>query len=81
MIDVAVPADKLAIETDGWAFHHDQEVFQKDRVKQNEIALMGWQVLRFTWLDLTEYPQRVIAEIRLAIRSSAAASFRRGAAP
>lgn len=81
VIDVAFPADKLAIETDGWAFHHDQEVFQKDRVKQNEIALMGWQVLRFTWLDLTEYPQRVIAEIRLAIRSSAVASFRRGAAP
>jgi len=28
---------------------------------------MGWQVLRFTWLDLVEYPQRVIAEIRSAI--------------
>lgn len=81
VIDVAFPTDKLAIETDGWAFHHDQEVFQKDRVKQNEIALMGWQVLRFTWLDLTEYPQRVIAEIRLATRSSVVASFRTGAAP
>ena len=23
---------------------------------QNAIALAGWQVLRFTWLDLTEYP-------------------------
>lgn len=82
VIDVAFPADKLAIETDGWAFHHDQEVFQKDRVKQNEIALMGWQVLRFTWLDLTEHPQRVMAEIRFAIecRSGAAASFRTSAA-
>ncbi|MFV8173001.1 type IV toxin-antitoxin system AbiEi family antitoxin domain-containing protein [Mycolicibacterium peregrinum] len=82
VIDVAFPAAKLAIETDGWAFHHDQDDFQKDRVKQNEIALLGWQVLRFTWLDLTEYPQRVIAEIRFAIqcRSGAAASFRTGAA-
>ncbi|WP_066899735.1 type IV toxin-antitoxin system AbiEi family antitoxin domain-containing protein [Mycolicibacterium houstonense] len=81
VIDVAFPAEKLAIETDGWAFHHDQEVFQNDRVRQNEIALMGWQVLRFTWLDLTEYPQRVITEIRCAIqyRSVAAASFRTGA--
>ena len=35
--------------------------------RQNTIALLGWQVLRFTWLDLTEYPQRVIAEIRSAI--------------
>jgi hypothetical protein len=24
-------------------------------------------VLRFTWLDLTEYPDRVIAEIKRAI--------------
>jgi very-short-patch-repair endonuclease len=29
--------------------------------------LAGWQVLRFTWLDLTEYPDRVIAEIKFAI--------------
>ncbi|MBN3510588.1 type IV toxin-antitoxin system AbiEi family antitoxin domain-containing protein [Mycolicibacterium nivoides] len=82
VIDVAFPAHKLAIEADGWAFHSDQEVFQHDRVRQNEIALMGWQVLRFTWLDLTEYPQRVTAEIRFAIecRSGASASFRTGAA-
>ncbi|MGV0744478.1 type IV toxin-antitoxin system AbiEi family antitoxin domain-containing protein [Mycolicibacterium sp. XJ870] len=81
-VDVAFPGVKVAIETDGWAFHSDQEDFQKDRVKQNELALRGWQVLRFTWLDLTEYPQRVIAEIRFAIESRAggAASFRRDAA-
>lgn len=66
-IDVAFPVAKLAIETDGWAFHHDHDDFQKDRVKQNDIALMGWQILRFTWLDLTEYPQRVIAAIRSAL--------------
>lgn len=68
VIDVAFRAHKLAIETDGWAFHSDQEDFQHDRVRQNEIALMGWQVLRFTWLDLTEYPQRVITEIRCAMQ-------------
>jgi very-short-patch-repair endonuclease len=72
VVDVAFPKHKIAIETDGWAFHHDHDDFQKDRVKQNEIALMGWQVLRFTWLDLTEYPQRVLAEIRFAIESRAA---------
>ncbi|MEV0672321.1 type IV toxin-antitoxin system AbiEi family antitoxin domain-containing protein [Mycobacterium sp. NPDC050441] len=82
LIDVAFPGHRLAIETDGWAFHSDQEVFQKDRVRQNEIALMGWQILRFTWLDLTEYPQRVIAEIRFAVYPSpaAASTFRMGAA-
>jgi very-short-patch-repair endonuclease len=68
-IDVAFPKQKVAIEVDGWAFHSDPEAFAIDRKRQNAIALLGWQVLRFTWLDLTAYPQRVIAEIRRAIRS------------
>jgi very-short-patch-repair endonuclease len=66
-IDVAFPNAGVAIETDGWAFHSDALSFQVDRKRQNAIALLGWQVLRFTWLDLTEYPQRVIATIRRAI--------------
>jgi very-short-patch-repair endonuclease len=57
----------IVVEVDGWAFHSDQEAFQSDRKRQNYIALLGWQVLRFTWLDLVEYPQRVIAVIRSAI--------------
>ncbi|MFI5510688.1 DUF559 domain-containing protein [Mycobacterium sp. NPDC051804] len=66
-IDVAFPDQKVAIEVDGWAFHNTPEVFVKDRNRQNTIALLGWKVLRFTWFDLTEYPQRVIAEIKHAL--------------
>ena len=66
-VDVAFPELKVAIEIDGLAFHSDAEDFQHDRSRQNAIALAGWQVLRFTWLDLTEYPDRVIAVIRAAI--------------
>jgi very-short-patch-repair endonuclease len=65
-VDVAFPGEKVAVETDGWAFHSSHEDFQRDRERQNKIALFGWKVLRFTWLDLTEYPQRVLAEIRFA---------------
>jgi very-short-patch-repair endonuclease len=65
--DVGFPTERLAIEADGWAFHSDSDAFQLDRKRQNDISLLGWQVLRFTWLDLTEYPQRVIAVIRRAI--------------
>ncbi|MGW0159608.1 type IV toxin-antitoxin system AbiEi family antitoxin domain-containing protein [Mycobacterium sp. NPDC003323] len=79
-VDVVFGDLKIAVEVDGIAFHTDDEDFQRDRLKQNELALMGYQVLRFTWLDLTEYPDRVIAEIAAAItlRAGGAASFRRG---
>jgi very-short-patch-repair endonuclease len=70
-VDVAFPEQKVAIETDGWAYHSSQEDFQNDRERQNKITLLGWQVLRFTWLDLVEYPQRVLAEIRFARAHSA----------
>jgi very-short-patch-repair endonuclease len=66
-VDVTFPGAKVAIEVDGWAFHTDEEAFQQDRKRQNIIALLGWQVLRFTWLDLAEYPDRVLAHIRSAI--------------
>ncbi|MDZ4264673.1 MAG: type IV toxin-antitoxin system AbiEi family antitoxin domain-containing protein [Mycobacterium sp.] len=68
-VDFAFVDAKVVIEVDGFAFHSDQDAFQNDRTRQNRIALMGWQVLRFTWLDLTEYPERVLATIRAAIRA------------
>jgi very-short-patch-repair endonuclease len=67
VVDIAFPEQKVAIEVDGWAFHSDQQAFQHDRRRQNYLILHGWQVLRFTWLDLVEYPQRVLAAIRSAI--------------
>jgi very-short-patch-repair endonuclease len=66
-VDVAFLIPRVAIEVDGLAFHSSADDFQNDRVRQNAIALAHWQVLRFTWLDLTMYPERVIAEIRRAI--------------
>jgi len=66
-VDVGFPREKVAIEVDGFAFHSGAEEFQVDRTRQNRIVLLQWQVLRFTWLDLVEYPERVIAVIRSAI--------------
>ncbi|SEH55492.1 Very-short-patch-repair endonuclease [Mycolicibacterium rutilum] len=67
-VDVAFPRAKVAIEVDGLGFHSGSDEFHQDRVRQNNIILLRWQVLRFTWLDLTAYPDRVIAIIRAAIR-------------
>ncbi|MEC9322406.1 MAG: type IV toxin-antitoxin system AbiEi family antitoxin domain-containing protein [Actinomycetota bacterium] len=66
-VDVGFAAQKVAIEVDGFAFHSHPDAFQIDRQRQNDLVLLGWQVLRFTWLDLTAYPDRVIALIRSAI--------------
>ncbi|MGU3497996.1 type IV toxin-antitoxin system AbiEi family antitoxin domain-containing protein [Mycobacterium sp. C31M] len=66
-VDVAFRGITVAIEVDGWAFHSDPEKFANDRRRQNYLVLNGWTVLRFTWLDLVEYPERVISVIHTAI--------------
>jgi very-short-patch-repair endonuclease len=66
-VDVGFPNVRVAIEVDGLAFHSDADVFVADRQRQNIITLRGWKVLRFTWIDLTQYPHRVVAEIKHAI--------------
>lgn len=66
-LDLAFPEHRLAIEVDGWAWHQDAHTFRRDRQRQNALVLAGWTVLRFTWDDLTQRPDDVIAEVRKAI--------------
>jgi very-short-patch-repair endonuclease len=64
VVDVAFPDWKLAIEVDGWAYHHDVDRFRRDRQRQNSLVSLGWTVLRFTWADLTQRPGYVLATVR-----------------
>lgn len=66
-IDIAFPGLRLAIEIDGFAFHHKPPVFRGDRKRQNAVMIGEWRVLRYTWLDLVEEPERFIAEVRAMI--------------
>jgi very-short-patch-repair endonuclease len=64
VVDVALPRQRVAIEVDGWAYHSDVDRFRRDRARQNDLIMLGWTVLRFTWADLTERPGYVTAAIR-----------------
>jgi very-short-patch-repair endonuclease len=73
-VDFGFPKYGIAVEIDGLAFHSGVNEFQVDRERQNAIALCGWQVLRFTWLDLTAYPERTITVLNAAIRRAGSSS-------
>lgn len=62
-IDLAFPAWRIAIEVDGYAYHHADDRFQRDRTKQNALIAAGWRVLRFTWADIDERPGYVLAQV------------------
>lgn len=65
-IDLALPELRIAIELDG-SVHRTRDVFERDRPRQNRIALEGWTILRFTWATFVADPQRIVAEVRAAI--------------
>ncbi len=63
-IDIAFPAQRLAIEIDGRLHETKEDLFQSDRWRQNALVLAGWRVIRFTWEMLRDHPRVVIATIR-----------------
>ncbi len=70
-VDFVFARARVAVEIDGWAWHHTPDRFQQDRAKQNALVHAGWRVLRFTWFDLTERPNDVIAQLRQALAAAA----------
>lgn len=67
VVDLAFRAQRVAVEVDGWAWHTDPARFQRDRERQNDLVLAGWTVIRFTWSDAVDHPDRVVDQVRRAL--------------
>jgi very-short-patch-repair endonuclease len=65
-IDFAYPALKIAIELDGDETHSYLQS-PADRARQNDLALLGWTVIRFSYDELVFTPGSVIEQMRIAL--------------
>ena len=72
LIDIAFPEAMLAVEIDGWAWHMGVDRFRADRHKGNALVRARWDLLRFTWHDLTNRPDYVVGEILAALAAASA---------
>jgi very-short-patch-repair endonuclease len=70
-IDLAYPALRIAIEIDG-TIHLREDVWNRDLPRQNFLVLEGWTILRFNRDGVLDHPDRIVAEVRAAIRRSSA---------
>jgi len=52
-LDFAYPAARIAIELDGGG-HLKASAYRHDRRRDNELALLGWLPLHFTWIDVKD---------------------------
>jgi hypothetical protein len=62
----------LVVETDGRKAHGTLRAFERDRRRDRRLTMMGYRVVRFTWLDVDRRPEEVI-ETLTALRPSLAA--------
>jgi len=63
-VDAVWRAAKVAVELDGWAWHHTRHSFEKDRERDQKLTAAGWRAVRFTYRQLTSRPDAVISTLR-----------------
>jgi very-short-patch-repair endonuclease len=67
-LDLAYPEHRVAIELDG-SVHLRRDVWEADRARQNALVLAGWTVLRFTWRDYLDHPERLATTIHRCLNA------------
>jgi very-short-patch-repair endonuclease len=78
-VDFAWPALRIAVEVDGFEFHGSREAFQRDHDRDRNLAAAGFQVLRFTWRQLTRDADATLAALAATIaRQQDVAALRGG---
>lgn len=63
-IDLAYPGVPLAIETDGYRYHHGKVKWESDRIRSNELQAAGWQMIFVTDERLKRDPNSLVALAR-----------------
>ena len=66
-VDLVWPNQRLIVEVDGYAFHSSRRSFERDRGRDATLAGAGWRVVRFTWRQIVEEPEVVIARLSAAL--------------
>jgi hypothetical protein len=63
-VDFLWQAERLIVETDSRTFHATRYAFERDRRRDQDLLLAGYQVVRFTWRQVTRDPEHVAHTIR-----------------
>jgi very-short-patch-repair endonuclease len=72
-VDFAWPDRRLVVEADGRRWHDPADARDADRRRANDLELLGWGLLRFTWADVVHRPEYVVETVRAALARRAVA--------
>ena len=63
-VDALWQQHRLAVQLDGFAFHHTRRDKERDAATDADLELAGYQVLRLTWDDVTINAERTLRRLR-----------------
>lgn len=66
-VDFVRKAQRVVVETDGWATHKTRRAFEEDRERDLRVTLARYRVIRITWRRLDEAPAEVAAALRILL--------------
>jgi very-short-patch-repair endonuclease len=66
-LDLAYPSRQLALELDGRQWHSTFTATRADQAREHHLTAHNWRILRFTWQDIFDHPDDVIAKIQSAL--------------
>lgn len=70
-VDCAFPQWRLAVEGIGDRFHRSPLQRRRDQQRLADLASVAWRVIPVTWHDITEMPDRVVAQVVRALADAA----------
>jgi very-short-patch-repair endonuclease len=63
-VDCRWPERRLTVELDSYRFHHSGHAWEQDRRREREARARGDELRRYTWADVFEEPDQMLAELR-----------------
>jgi very-short-patch-repair endonuclease len=68
-VDFLWREESLIAEVDGWQSHRTRSAFEEDRIRDAQLSVLGYRVLRFTWRQIDTDPRGVARTIRRLLRA------------
>ena len=68
-VDFLWSEHSLVVEVDGWDSHRSRSAFEDDRARDARLKILGYEVVRFTWRQVTRDRPGVAETIRTLLHA------------